>query len=109
MELVNQVCVEFVDRRALFLRISAIVHANLLIGVVEFPSLTLVLVVEVHHEQWILEVNEEVAHVGHLLRLLLVFDDVKRGISSFMIAINLVFEFLLGVATWDIFHTQICT
>lgn len=75
----------------------------------ELPSLTLVLVVEVDDEKWILKVNEEVAHVGHLLGLLLVFDDVKRGISPFMIAINLVFELLFGVATWDIFHTQVCT
>ena len=75
----------------------------------EFPSLTLVLVVEVDDKEWILEVYEEVAHVGHLLRLLLVFDDVKCGISPFMIAINLVFELLFSVATWDIFHTQVCT
>ena len=38
----------------------------------QLPRLALILLVKVHDEEGMLEVDEEVTHVGHLLGLLLV-------------------------------------
>ena len=90
MQLVHKVDVQLIDGRTLFLGVAAVVHADFLVRVVQLPGFTLVLVVEVDDEEWILEVDEEVAHVRHLLRLFLVFDYVKSGITSLVVPINLV-------------------
>ena len=73
----------------------------------ELPGLTLVLVVEVDDEKWILEVDEEVAHIRHFLRLLLILDNVKSRVSPFVVSIYLVLQFFLRVAAWDVFHAKV--
>ena len=107
MQLIHKVDVQLIDGWTLFLGVAAVVHADLLVRVVQLPGFTLVLVVEVDDEEWILEVDEEVAHVRHLLRLFLVFDYVKSGITSLVVPINLVLEFFLGISTRDVFHAKV--
>ena len=109
MKLVHQISVQLVDWRTLSFRVAAVIDSYLLIRVVEFPGFTLIFVEEVHHEEWVLKVNEEVAHVGHFLGFLLVFNDVKSGISSLVVTINLVLELFLGIPTWDVFYAKICS
>ena len=109
MKLVSQIFVQLVDRRALFLGITTVVDAHLLIRVVKLPRLTLVLVVEIYDEEWVLEVDEEVPHVGHFLRLFLILDNVKRRISTFVVAINFIFQLFLCIATRDVFDAKVCS
>ena len=54
-----------------------------------------------------LEFNEEVAHVGHLLWLLFVFNNVERGIPALVVAIDLVFQLLFRVAAWDVLDAEV--
>ena len=109
MKLINQSCVELVDGRALFLRITTIVDANLLVRVMKLPGLTLVLVKEIYNEEWVLEVDEEVTHVCHFLWLLLILDDVKRRVSALVVAVDLIFKLFLCIAARDVFHAQVCS
>ena len=73
----------------------------------ELPGLTLVLVVEVNDEQWVLEVDEEVTHIRHFLRLLFILDNVKSRVSPFMVPIDFVLQFFLRVPARDIFHAKV--
>jgi len=62
----------------LFFWRAPVVDADLLVRVVELPRLALVLLIEVDDEERVLEVNEEVAHIGHFLGLLLVRNNFQR-------------------------------
>ena len=107
VELVDEVGVELVNGWAFLFGVAAVVDADLLVGVVELPRLPLVLVVKVDDEERVLEVDEEVTHVRHLLRLFLVFDNVQRGVSALVVLVYLVFQLLLGVAAGDVFDAQV--
>lgn len=107
VQLVDQTRLQLIDRWTLFLGVAAIVDPDLLVGVVELPRLTLVLVVEVDDEERVFKVNEEVAHVGHLLWLLFVFNNVERGIPALVVAIDLVFQLLFRVAAWDVLDAEV--
>ena len=107
VELVDEVGVELVDGRAFLFGIAAVVDADLLVGVVELPRLPLILVVKVNNEERVLEIDEEVPHVRHLLRLFLIFNDVQRGVSPLVVLVYLVFQLLLGVAAGDVFDAQV--
>ena len=107
MQFVNKVDVKLVDRRTLFLRITAVVDADLLVRVVELPGLTLVLVVKVNDEQWVLEVDEEVTHIRHFLWLLLILDNVKSRVSPFVVTIDFVLQFFLRISAWDVLHAKV--
>ena len=104
VQLTYEARIQLVDWWTLLLWVAAVVHADFLVGVVELPGLTLVLIVEVNNEQWVLEIDEKVPHIRHFLRLLLVFNDVKSGISPFMVLIDLVLELFLGVSAWNVFN-----
>lgn len=107
MQLVDQTRLQLIDGWALFLGVATIVDPDLLVGVVELPRLALVLVVEVDDEERVFEVDEEVAHVSHLLWLLFVFNNVERGIPALVVAIDLVFQLLFRVAAWDVLDAEV--
>jgi len=107
VQLVDQTRLQLIDGWALFLGVATIVDPDLLVGVVELPRLALVLVVEVDDEERVFEVDEEVAHVGHLLWLLFVFNNVERGIPALVVAIDLVFQLLFRVAAWDVLDAEV--
>ena len=95
--------IEFVVVVTLFLlRVASIVNANLFVGVIKLPVLVLILLVKVNYEERVLEVDKEVPHVGHLLGLLLVRDDVEVGVSVFVRSVDLIFQLLLIVATGNV-------
>ena len=77
LNLAHEVSVKLMSIETLFLGRATIIDTDLLVAVVELPRLTLILFVEVHDEERVLEVNKEVSHVGHLLRLLLISDNVQ--------------------------------
>jgi len=54
-----------------------------------------------------LEVYEEVAHVGHLLWLFLISDDIECRVATLMSDVDLIFQLPLRVATRDVFNAQI--
>ena len=107
VQLIDEARIQLVDWWTLLLWVAAVVHADFLVGVVELPGLTLVLIVEVNNEQWVLEIDEKVPHIRHFLRLLLVFNDVESGISPFMVLIDLILELFLGVSAWNVFNAKV--
>ena len=91
-----------------FLRVSAIKDRDFLFRVVIIlPLRILIFFIELHNEKRMLEVNEEVAHVRHLLGLLLVRDHVKCRIAILVVTINLFFKLLLRETVWDVLDTQV--
>lgn len=107
VQLSHQVSIQLVVLVELFLGSAAIVDANLLVGVVQLPGLALVLFVKVDHKEWVLKVDEEVAHVGLLFGFLLVRDNVYAPEHIFVRLANLVLQLLLAVAARDVFHAKI--
>lgn len=107
LQLRNEVGVQLSAVVALLLGRVAIVDSDLLIRVVQLPRLPLVLVVEVDDEERVLEVDEEVAHVRLLVRLLVVLDDVQGRVSALVLLVDLVLELLLGVSAWDVFDAEV--
>ena len=91
----------------LFFGRATIIDTDLLVAVVELPRLTLILLVEVHDEQRVLEVDKEVSHVGHLLRLFLISDDVKCRVPVLLCSIDLILQLFLRVAARNILDTQV--
>ena len=73
----------------------------------ELPRLTLILFVEVHYEERVLEVDEEVSHVGHLLRLFLISDNVECRVPVLLCSIDLILQLFLRVAARNILDTQV--
>ena len=90
LDLVHEVSVKLMAIETLFLGRATIVDTDLLVAVVELPRLTLILLVEVHDEERVLEVDEEVSHVGHLLRLLLISDDVECRVPVLLCSVDLI-------------------
>ena len=74
----------------LILRGVAIVNADLLLLVRVLPSAPLVVLVEIHHEERMFKVDEEVAHIRHFLWLLVVLDDVQGSVPVSVLLVNLV-------------------
>ena len=107
MKLGLEVAIEFVIFITLLFRLAAVVNSNLLVRVVQLPGLALILLVEVHDEERVLEVDEEVAHVGHLLGLLLVRDDVDVPEHVAVGLVDLVLQLLLVVSTRDVFDAKV--
>ena len=107
LDLAHEVSVKLMSIETLFLRRATIIDTDLLVTVVELPRLTLILLVEVHNEERVLEVDEEVSHVGHLLRLLLISDDVECRIPVLLCPIDLILELFLRVAARNILDTQV--
>lgn len=91
----------------LFFGCAAIVDANLLVRVVQLPSLALVFLVEVDHKEGVLEVNEEVAHVGLLFGFFFVRDNGHAPEHISVGLANLVLQLLLAVATGDVLDAKI--
>ena len=87
--------------------VASVVDAHLFVRVVQLPVLVLVLLVEIHHEQRVLEVDKEVPHVGILLWLFLISDDVKVAVSVFVRAVDLLFQLFLVVAARDVLHAKV--
>ena len=54
-----------------------------------------------------LKVYKEVAHVGVLLWLFLISDDVEVAVSVFVRAVDLLFQLFLVVAAWDVFDAKV--
>ena len=90
LDLVHEVSVKLMAIETLFLGRATIVDTDLLVAVVELPRLTLILLVEVHDEERVLEVDEEVSHVGHLLRLLLIGDNVECRVPGLLCFVDLI-------------------
>ena len=91
----------------LILRGVAIVNADLLLLVRVLPSAPLVVLVEIHHEERMFKVDEEVAHIRHFLWLLVVLDDVQGSVPVSVLLVNLVLELLLRVATGNVFDAEV--
>lgn len=104
VQLSHEVAIQLVVLVELFLGRTAVVDANLLVRVVQLPGLALVLLVEVDHKEGVLEINEEVTHVGLLFGFFFVRDNVYAPKHIPVRLANLVLQLLLAVATWDVFH-----
>lgn len=109
-QLGHESTVQLVFVVAFLLRVAPVIDANLLLlRVADLPVLVLVLLIEVHDEKWVLEVDEKVPHVVTFLGLFLISDDIQSAISVPVISVNLVLEFLLVEATWDVFDAKVGT
>ena len=107
LDLAHEVSVKLMAIETLFLGRATIVDTDLLVAVVELPRLTLILLVEVHDEERVLEVDEEVSHVGHLLRLLLIGDDVECRVPVLLCSVDLILQLFLRIAARNILDTQV--
>ena len=86
---------------ALLLRIVTVVNRNLILLEIWFENLALILFVEIHHEKWMFEADEEVSLVARSFfllmlfgtflhnRLLLVLDGLYRPVAALVAAIDL--------------------
>ena len=93
----------------LFLGRATIIDTDLLVAIVKLPRLTLILLVEIYDEERVLKVDEEVSHVGHFLRLLLISDDIKCRVPVLLCSIDLILQLFLRVAARNILYTQVCS
>ena len=106
-KLTSQICIKFMSIMTLFFGITTVEDANFFVGVVKLPSFTLVLFKEIYDKKWMLEVDEEVAHVGHLLWLFLISNNVEGRVATLVSDVYLIFELFLRVATRDVLNAQI--
>ena len=85
----------------------SITNMDLLLAFVLIPESSLVLVIEVHHVEGMLEINEEIARI---LRCV-IFCSCKIDTSVFVLVslINFLFKLLLVVLDRQILYTEICT
>ena len=94
---------------ALLFGVASVVDSYFFVRVVQLPVLVLVLLIEIYHEKRMLEVDKEVAHVGILLWLFLISDDVKIAVSVFVRTIDFLLQLFLVIATWDVLNAKVCT
>lgn len=107
VELGRQIIVKFVIFITLLFGLNSIVDSDLLIRVVKLPGLALVLLVEVDHKKGVLEVDEEVAHVRHLLRFFLIRNDVDVPEHVLVRLVDLVSQLFLGVSARNVLDAEV--
>lgn len=107
LQLALQVGVELGIGVTLLLGVVAVEDADLLVLVGLLPGAALVLLVKVDDEERVLEVDEEVTHVGHLLGLFFVKDDVDGGVPVFVRLVDLLLQLVLRKAARDVLDAKI--
>ena len=107
MKFANQVCIELVPIVTLFFGRSAVEDHDLFVRVMGLPHSALVFLKEVHDKERVLEIDEEVAHVGHLFGLLLIGDNIASGVAASVIDIDLVPQILLCVAARKVLNAEV--
>ena len=83
--------------------IVPIVDAHLVFAHARLQNFPLILLVEVHDEERMLEPDEEVPLIGRFFGLLLIGNWINRVVATLVLLVDLLFELLLGVAAGDVF------
>ena len=84
----------------------SVANMGLFLAFVFLPESSLVLRIEVHHVERVLEVNEEVARI--LGCVIFCSCKIDAGISVLVGLVDFLFQFLLVILDREILHTKIC-